>query len=312
MLRHAPAKTATLILAATTGLQPVFGQDPNGSILAGTGFSAELGAGLEYDSNVSVDEVDVSSSQSDHALSIDGELQYRRAVSGFSDITLSYDFSQYFYQEFSEVDRQTHILGADWQLDAGPVDTGLYGYYINARLDGNAFLEQYRLSPYLSGFIGKKWYGRVAYVYADKTIENRPERDASTNSVEGDLYFFMRGLRSYLNVGYRFKDEHANGARYAYDSHALKLRYVHRFDLFDRLSKLELAWRFEDRDYRGIDPSIGERRADDRQRWQAEFEVPIAGRLKGVLYYGYSDYQSNLPRADYNRNVLGARFAYSW
>ena len=74
-------------------------------------YSAEVSIGGEYDSNVTVDEVDISSSQSDYALTTDAEL---RASQQFNDTTggsLTYDFSQTNYQEFTIVDRQTHLLG---------------------------------------------------------------------------------------------------------------------------------------------------------------------------------------------------------
>ena len=41
---------------------------------AGTEFSAEVGLGGEYDSNVSVDELDATSNESDYAYTVDADL----------------------------------------------------------------------------------------------------------------------------------------------------------------------------------------------------------------------------------------------
>ena len=54
-----------------------------------TEFSAEVGIGAEYDSNVSIDELDVSASQSDYALLLDAELQLEQQTF-FSLITFKH------------------------------------------------------------------------------------------------------------------------------------------------------------------------------------------------------------------------------
>jgi hypothetical protein len=277
-----------------------------------TRFSAEVGVGAEYDSNVSVDELDATVNESDYAMTMDAELQVKRQLSDTIDVSLSYDFSQALYKEFSRLDRQTHLFGADLEVDLAKVNTGLSLYYINSRLDGNAFLEYYRASPYVSGFLAKKWFARGAYVYSDKTIENRPERDAESHAGEMDLYYFRRGLRSYFNLGYKFKDEDANADRYDYEAHNLKLRYVHRLELLSRMVKLELSWRYEDRDYSSITPGLGEKRADERHRWKADAEIPILEQGAIQLYYGYGDYDSNYEPVDYTQTVVGTRFLYRW
>ena len=277
-----------------------------------TEYSAEVSIGGEYDSNVTVDEVDVSSNLSDYALTMDAEL---KATQQFSDKTggsLTYDFSQTMYQEFSIVDRQTHLLGLDLDHKFGGVRAGLSGYYIHSRLDNDPFLTLYRASPSLSGFLNKKLFARVAYVYADKLIESNSQRDAITHSGEGDLYYFQRGLRSYFNFGYKYKDEDARAARLDYKSQNFKLRYVLRWEWLERTNKLELSWRYEDRDYTSITPSISAKRKDERHRWQFTYEIPLGKRSALQAYGGYGDYESNFPSADYDQTVLGSRFIYRW
>ncbi len=280
--------------------------------LAPAQYSAEVGMGAEYDSNVSIEEVDRASNQGDYAMTMDVGLEAQKELSRRIEVAATYDFSQVLYKEFSQVDRQTHILGTDLALDLDTLDTGVSFYYINSRLDNEKFLEFYRVSPSVSGFLAKKWFARGAYVYSDKSIENRPGRDATTNSGEADLYYFRRGLRSYFNLGYRYKDEDADVDRLDYTSNSLKLRYIHRFDIFSRIAKLELAWRYEDRNYNSVTPSIGEDRDDQRHRWRADFEIPIIGRSAVQVYYGYADYESNYPSADYTQYLVGTRFLYRW
>lgn len=277
-----------------------------------TSYYAELGAGAEYDSNVTVDELDITSNESDYGLTLDASLGLKKPFTEATELSLSYDFSQTNYKEFSEVDRQTHLVGADLSTEVGKADTGLSTFYIHSRLDGNKFLELYRGSPYVSGFISKRWFTRGAYVYSDKTIENRPARDATTQAGEVDFYYFRRGLRSYFNLGYRYRDENADSDQFDYQSNSAKLRYVQRIEWLSRTTKLELSWRFEDRDYSGVTPSIGEKRDEDRHRWRVDYEIPVIEQGVLQFYYGYSDYNSNLPSADYTQSLLGTRFTYRW
>lgn len=277
-----------------------------------TEFSAQLGIGGEYDSNVSIEELDANSNQSDYALIMDAELGVEHKFSDATNASLSYDFSQSMYQEFSELDRQTHLLGADINTDFGKIDTGLSLFYINARLDGEAFLEYYRASPYLSGFLAKRWFTRGAYVYSDRSIEQNDGRDGESHAGELDLYYFRRGLRSYFNLGYKYKDEDAREDRFDYEANSLKFRYIHRLDVANKPLKLEFAWRYEDRDYSGITPSIGEEREDKRHRVKFDAEYPVSERGAIQFYASYGDYDSNYPRSDYTQEVFGTRYTYSW
>lgn len=311
-MRSHSTKIAT-VLAALALTPPVLAQDSEEKKgMPSPTFSAEIAVGAEYDSNVSVEEVDATSGESDHAIIVDLEVGMDQQLNERTDLSLSYDFSNSKYNEFSQVDRQTHILGADLAYDAGDLNTGISTYYINARLDGDGFLELWRVSPSVSGFISKRWFARGAYVFSDKSLDERPGRDANTHAGEADLYFFRTGLRSYFNLGYQYKDEDAEAARYDYQSHNIKLRYIHRLEVFSRLAKVELSWRYEDRNYRSETPSIGEDRDDNRNRWKVDLEYPINDQATVQLYGGYADYESNLPVADYYQTVFGTRFLYSW
>lgn len=277
-----------------------------------TQFNVEVSVGGEYDSNVAVDEVDLNSSQSDYALTMGAKFEAHTKLSNTTELDLSYDYSQSLYNEFSEVNRQTHILGSNFDLDMGKLDGGVSLYYIDSRLDHNKFLTFYRASPSLSGFVAKKWFIRGAYVYSDKSIERSSERDAISNSGEVDVYYFYRGLRSYFNLGYLYKYEDAEAQEFDYRSGNLKLRYIQRFDIFTKVATLELAFRYEDRSYTSPTPSIQDERSDQRQRWRIDLEIPVIERGAIKFYVAYGDYQSNLPRADYDQNIIGTRFVYAW
>ncbi|MFT5710100.1 MAG: hypothetical protein ACI8QT_000790 [Halioglobus sp.] len=304
----------TLFILALTMLDagPAWAAKKNPEGDAAAQFGAEISIGGEYDDNVTVDEVDLSSSQGDYALNVSAKVEANTSLSKATDLDLSYNYSQSKYNEFSQVDRQTHILGSNFEVDMGKVNSGLSLFYIDSRLDGSKFLKLYRASPSLSGFVAKKWFARGAYVYSDKIIEERSQRDATSNAGEFDVYYFRRGLRSYFNVGIQYKDEDADAVEFDYIAANFKVRYVHRFHLFSKNSVLELAFRYEDRQYSSPTPSIEEKRSDERQRWRIDLEIPVIERGAIEFYGAYSDYSSNLPRADYTQKIIGTRFVYTW
>jgi hypothetical protein len=277
-----------------------------------TEWSLEAGLGFEYDTNVSVDEVDLSSGQSDYATTADLKLGLRHKLTGATQASLTYDVSSSDYREFSRVDRLTQILGGDVSTQLSKSSAGLSAYLIDSRLDGDAFLRFVRVSPSLSGFTSQRWFARGAYVYSEREIDQRAERNAQTHSAEGDLYYFHRGLRSYFNLGYRYRDENAVADELDFRAHSLKLRYLRRFDLWERQAKAEIALRYEVRDYLSDEPTIEERRQDDRLRWKLDFEIPITARFTWQAYYSYGEYVSNLPRADFTQTIVGTRLQYAW
>jgi hypothetical protein len=304
----------TLFLCSATCARPTpeRKQEPQPERNGQNSFSAEVRVGAEYDSNVSVDEVDAASEQGDYAALLNAQLEYQHKFAGGTEVSLEYDFAQTLYDDFSNLNRQTHMLSADLKGKIKDTDVGVSYHYVDSLLDNNEFLTMKRVSPYASMFVSKKFFTRLAYVYTDKEIRDRSERNADTNAGEFDLYWFRTGLRSYFNMGYRYKNENARAARFDYKSNSVKLRYIQRFQLFKRLAKLELAWRFEDRDYSSPTPSIEQDRNDDRHRWEVDLEIPVLEDAAITMYYKYSDYDSNLPRADYQQNVAGTQFIYRW
>jgi len=277
-----------------------------------TTWTLEAGAGFEYDTNVSVSEVDLSSGESDYALTADFQIGARQNFSERTQGGLTYDISQSRYREFSQVDRLTQFLGADLNTDIGGASAGVSAYYIDSRLGGDGFLSFLRLSPALSGFISQRWFARGAYVFSERDIDESPRRDADTHAGEIDLYYFHRGLRSYANIGYRYRDEDAVAEEFDFRAHAFKLRYIRRFELFGRQAKAEAAVRYELRDYLNDEPTIEEPRKDDRLRWKLDFEIPVTSHFTWQWYASYGDYASNLPRADFTQTIIGTRLQYQW
>ena len=304
----APVPIAAVFLRLAAGYALLLSH----SAVAETAVSGEVSLGYEYDSNVSVDELDRNSNVGDGGVLFSADISLDHDLTDETSASASYAYSRIDYQDFDFLSRETHMLGGNLSSKWDKVTAGINYFYIDARLDGNEFLTYHRASPSLSGFVSKRWFLRGAYVFGDKKIARRPGRDAQNHGAELDAYYFWRGLRRYINVGYVYRQEDSEAARFKYKSHQVKVRAVQRFEIFSKLSTLELGLRYEDRDYDEATPSIGEKRADERVRATVEFDLPVTDRVNWGVYGGYSDYLSNLPSADYDQTVVGTRIEFSF
>jgi len=270
-------------------------------------FSFEVSAGAEYDSNVSVDAIDVNTAADDYAAVLDAKIGFDSEISENTEFKLGYSFSQSLHGEFTNFDIQSHFASADVSRDFGGFDLGTAYRIAYSRLGGAGFLTLQQVSPYASTFLTKKIFLRAAYTYTDKNFENRIDRDSTVHAGGADIYYFVNGVRTFFVTGYKYESEDALDSQFDFDSHHFKIRFSQRFLIGQRSAKLKIGWRYEVRDYSSITPSIGILRDDDRHRFQAELEIPITDRIFGSLEYEYSDYSSNLPSADYNQNLAGVR-----
>jgi hypothetical protein len=302
------ARTFRVFLGLAAGCALFVYNSANGATLV----SGAVSLGYEYDSNVSVDELDGNSSVGDGGVLFAADISLDHDLTDKTSASASYGYSRIDYQDFDFLNRETHMLGGSVSSKWQKLTAGINYFYINARLDGKDFLTYHRASPSLSGFVSRRWFLRGAYVFGDKKIARRPGRDAQNHGTELDAYYFWRGLRRYINLGYVYRQEDSQAERYKYDAHQVKLRVVQRFNVFSRLSTLELGLRYEDRNYTEATPSIGQKRSDERFRAAVEFDIPVSDRINWTIYGGYSDYVSNLPSADYDQSLIGTRVELSF
>lgn len=292
---------AWLSLSATAGAQV----DDKGKVA--TSFSFEASAGVEYDSNISVIELDVSTASDDFAGVFEAGIGFEAELGQGTEIDLSYDFSQSLHDEFTQFDIQSHRGSIGIEHDFGRVSAGAAYIFADAALGGDGFLTLQQISPFVSGFLGKSVFIRAAYEYRDKNFKNRTDRDAEVHAGGADIFFFIDGIRTYLLGGYKYEDENTVADQFDFTGHNFKFRFVKRLPFRGRDAKLELGWRYEKRNYDSVTPSIGEVREDTRHKLKAELEIPVTDHVYVLVEYEYSDFSSNLPSADYTQNFAGLK-----
>ena len=280
--------------------------------VGGSEFELELAAGYAWDDNVGLDELERATGESDEVTTLEAQGSALFSYKDRASIRFSAGLVDDSYQKFSQVDRRTESLGVNLETQLGKLTAGINWFDVSADLDDEQFLKYERLSPYFSGFVSKQWFLRGEYVYGEKEIARRPGREADSHSVSLDSYYFLRGLKRYAVFGYTFRVDNARANRYDYDSHALKLRYVHRETLKGLPLELELEGKFEDRQYRAPDPMIRIEREDTRWRFSAELRLAFTDFASLAIHLKNSDYDSNLPTASYSDLVVGTEIRLSF
>lgn len=281
------------------------------SAQASSAVDVTLAAGLHYDDKVTVEELDRVEDVGDGAVVLDLDVDYERNFDQGTDLRVGYSLAQRSYFEETDFDLQIHNLSFGLKQNFEEFDLGLETYYVHARLDNDELLSFSHLSPYFTTFLTRRLYLRGSYFYRDKTFPDNPDRDGDVHAADADLYFFIDSIRNYVVVGMRFENEDTRDPAFDFRGRQFDIRYSRRFDLYgDRPVRLRLDYRFENRDYRSITPSIGEIRDDQRQRWRARLDLPINSDLTALLSYQYRDHESNLAGADFTDNRIEAQLEF--
>lgn len=275
-------------------------------------FSFEISAGVEYDGNVSVEEIDQNTAQQDFAGTLDAEVEFETDISKKTELKAGYNFSNATHFDVDGFDIQTHRGSASLEHDFGPASAGLSGLVARSNLDGEGFLTLSRISPAVSGMVGKKVFLRGAYDYTDKDFDNRTDRDAEAHGGGVMAFWFLNGTRTHISGGYKFKTEDAIDDAFDYDAHTIRLRFSNDFNVAGREVEFDIGWRYQTRDYAQFDALIGATREDDRHRYDASLEIPFGDHIFAELEIGYDDRSSNDPTVTVTQENagfrLGARF----
>ncbi len=264
-------------------------------------FAVTVAAGLEYDSKVTVEELDITGNVSDVAAIIDLDLDYRKRFDQGTDFRAGYSLAQKNYFEETDFDLQIHNISFDLKQNFEALDIGLQNYNVLARLDNQQLLRFHHFSPYFTSFLTRRFYVRGAYFYRDKTFADNPDRDADVHAGDVDLFFFIDGIRNYFVAGLRYEDEDTLADEFDFRGQQFELRYSRRLDLYgDRPVRFRADWRYENRDYQSVTPTIGVNRDDTRQRWRLRLDLPVSDKLTTLMTYQYRSHSSNLPSADFS------------
>lgn len=284
--------------------------------------NGHLEGGFEYDSNVTVDELNTSSDQSDEAWVFDAGLEGVLKPTKPLNVTLGYSVAGRRYQSLDQFDQDIHLLSADISYDFDPVTVGTSYHYSHATLGSDPFLDFRRASIYLGRLIGEDVYLLASLQDKSKDFDDSDARDADIRGVSLDSFFFFNQARSHLVLGLDGDREDAEADAYNNDLLRVRVALVHKFTLGGEENRLRLGWRYEDRKYDEVtvtssdpllnDPLTGDlterstsRRADRARILEASWRIGLDEVFSLEPSISWGDYTSNVDSADYDKTVAG-------
>lgn len=274
--------------------------------------SFDIRLAAQYNSNVSVTELDNVSGADDRQLHLYAGVKYRTVIGPKTSLTARASYSQTTHSKFSRFDLQTNYLSADIVRDIGKLDIGVYSSFYDSKLNHNGFISSWRVSPYVKKRFGKKVLTRLYYAHSDKNFDVFKSRNAHENEGGLSLYYFLHGSREYIQTQYAHKQVNSTGPQFDYGANKALIRYNRRFTYHKKRLRVRAAYRYEQRDYNHPTPSISAIRHDKRHRFIGDIEIPFNKKIFGKFEYQHAINHSNLPVVDYNRDLLtatiGARF----
>lgn len=291
-------------LTAQLGLAPA----ATAEVIEG-GVTFELGIGR--DSNVAIDDLDLSISQGDHFTDIGGSLDLKYSPDERTDLGASLTVSEKAYHEFSEFDGQLVLASLRADRKIGDVTAGLTLRDINYDLDESRFLRLQQVAPSLSWFPAQKVYVRLDYEWSDETYFVAPDRNNEQQSLSLSTYLFINGLRHYWTVRGKFSRDKADNPTFSNDARELRLLYHRGFSLMKADASIDLIYRFQQRNFmEAREPTIDDFRIDRRGRYEARLNIPVGERFEISLRYSSADYRSNLDAAAFSQNLFQLKLSY--
>jgi len=298
---------AWVLLASACWINAALAQDADGFSVSGS-----VSGGVEYNSNVSITELESATGESDTAAIAEAALDLNWRPADRLSLDAGYSYSGSRYSDFDAFDLDLHLLYADVSYEFDSFSLGTNYYFADANLGGDDFLTLKQYSLYAGKLFTDQLYLRGALNFSDKSFDNFPQRNAKSDGLSMDLFWFFNQGRSTLVFGYAHEDEDARERAFSYAANTLRLRYSNRFTVDGKNAEFQLGMRAQDRDYRGISPEIGVRRGDRQYVGDARVEVSLNSYLAISAKLERADFRSNLASADYaeNRASVSLKLAF--
>ncbi len=269
-----------------------------------------LEVGAEYDDNITVDAVDITSQKGDSAALFDGSIAYDFVNENDTSFELGYGFSQSLYFDLSEFDLQIHSASLTASSEINDVDFSIAYLYNNISLGSESFLEMHSFQTSFTTLVGTKFLIIGGYEYQEQKFQQPLllRRDGNRHSVNLKNYFLLGNGRT-INVGYKLSRHNTLAAELVYWGHTFDIGFKLPVPVIDG-AKFKTRYRYLQKNYSNIDPTLGEKRRDKRHAFRAGFEVPVTTQFTASLQYEYTDSKSNLIDLNYDNHLIS--FSVGW
>ncbi len=274
-------------------------------------WSLAFSTGFEYDDNITVSELDLTTELDDFSYLFEFAGAYKFQITPKFALEAGYDFFQSLYDDLSAFDLQSHIFSLNGSYEIQGLDLGLLSMYNRTTLGAADFLEIYSTSPSVGFSVTDTWYATVHYSYKNTNFFNLPERDAQNHGTGLSNFIFFLDGQAMLLLGYQFEYEFTTGSEFEYLGHSLNAGVKLPVPFLEQ-TKINFGYKFYFRDYQNVTASIGKKREDFKHTLEMQIFQPIYKNLNAKLKYQYINSISNLASSDYQENVVNLLLGISF
>lgn len=272
-------------------------------------FDFEAFTGISYDSNVSVNEIDLISQDGDKAINSGVKFSVNAPLTKKLSGNIGYSLSDLSYDTYSKFDLRTGLASANISYSLPrKTSIGIGVYHASTDLDGRNYLDMIKVIPSFSWFVSKSNFLRFSVNQADKKFIGRPLRDSTNTAFDIDWFHFFSGTKNFMSIGYDFKKEDAVDAIYDYETHRIKVAWTRKFQLLSLDSKFKSGFRLEDRSYSSKNSGGDRARNDNRVKAFLEYEFNVFSNGFMNFEYVYSDINSNVAIQSYDQRIAKMTF----
>lgn len=291
-----------LISEAAMAQDPLFGGD----------LSFDASIGYEYNSVVTIEELDEITAGGDSLINLRLGADYKQEIAKNTEVAIGYTYAQKTHDTLSRFDRNNHYLTAQIEHDFGKTEIGVqYRIYDGSR-DNDGFVLSNRIRPYVKTRLSKDLRLEAFYSYEDKEFDQSVSRDAKDNELGAQLTWRLDGSRRYIQLRYVRENSDSVGDEFDYDADKIRAAFTQKIRVAGDDLRARVSWSYDKRNYKNETPSIGAIREDDRHRLGIDLRYPITDNVDIQAEYQKAIYQSNLPTADYDRDRVRVGLAFSF
>ncbi|MBB1437767.1 DUF560 domain-containing protein [Shewanella sp. SG41-4] len=266
-------------------------------------FSGKAKAGMEYQSNVNISELEQASGESDTAVVLDAQVDLGWQVSDNFRVDSGYSINDKQYKTASDYDSRLQLAFVDASYAMSSTTVGANIYHAQADLDSSDFLTLNQVSVYTMHTLTDSWFMRPSLMRADKQFTQLAERDADSYTASLDSFWFFNQGQRFLSVGATYEDEDTQSPIFSYSAIGIKARISNQFSLWQVQNKIQFGAKVSQRDYKT--QTDGSSRDDVHQQYDAKWEINISQHWAVLTSVEYGDFQSTVDSADYDETRAG-------
>lgn len=271
-------------------------------------FSIALEAGIERDSQLTVEEIDQYEADSDMATHLQFEAEGDWQATSRLALKGGYHYTSKSYQDNQDFDLDISRVFADVSYDFSFVTLGANQHEVDAKLAGDGFLDMTRTGFYAGRLFANSFYLRAELLDIEKSFDDLSERNATGDTIATDGYFFFNQGLSFFSLGIEQEEETAQAEHFSYDAINFRATFSHEFNWLNKRNRIKLNGRHSNREYLGVYPGIDEARTDTKNSVSFSWNLFFTDHFSMITHLEQTFADSNLPSADYDANQLSLIF----